>query len=256
MILCLDVGNTNIFGGVFQGENIELRFRYDTKQSSSSDQLGLFLSNVLIANTIDPKKIKQIAVCSVVPSTDYSLRAACKKYFRIDPFFIQSGTKTGLNLQVKNPNEVGADRIANAIAAISLYPKKNLIIIDLGTATTFCAITAEKRYLGGAIMPGIRIAMESLSSKTAKLSAVEIVKPIQAIGRDTASNIQSGLYYGQLGAMREMTKLFIEEQFAKQPPVIIGTGGFTHLFSEEKLFDIIVPDLVLYGLKLALELNN
>ena len=256
MILCLDVGNTNILGGVFQNENIELRFRYDTKPSSSSDQLGLFLRQVLSENSIDPDKIQQIAICSVVPSTDYSLRAACKKYFQIDPFFLQAGAKTGLKIQVKNTFEVGADRIANSIAAVNLYPKKNIIIIDLGTATTFCAITADKCYLSGAIMPGIRIAMESLSSKTAKLSAVEIVKPNQAIGRDTASNIQSGLYFGQLGAMREITKLFIEEVFKNERPIIIGTGGFTHLFFEDKIFDVVLPDLVLYGLKLALKNNS
>jgi type III pantothenate kinase len=256
MILCLDVGNTNIFGGVFLNENIELRFRYDTKQSSSSDQLGLFLRTVLNENSINPNKIKHIAICSVVPSIDYSLRAACKKYFQIDPFFLQAGVKTGLNIQVKNPAEVGADRIANAVAAVNLYPKKNIIIIDLGTATTFCAITTERCYLGGAIMPGIRTAMESLQSKTAKLSAVEIIKPNQAVGRATTCNIQSGLYFGQLGAMRELTRLFTEEIFNNKHPIIIGTGGFTHLFQEDKIFDVILPDLVLHGLKIALQINS
>jgi type III pantothenate kinase len=255
MILCLDVGNTNLFGGVFLRENLLLRFRYDTKQFGTSDQIGLFLKNVLRENKIDPEKIEKIAICSVVPNIDYSLTAACKKYFNIEPFTLRAGVKTGIKIKTNNPTEVGADRIADAIAAINLYPNKNIIVIGLGTATTFCALSREKEYLGGVIMPGIRISMEALSGNTAKLSAVEIIKPRTSVGRTTSEDIQAGLYYGQLGAMHEITKLMAEEVFANEKPMIIGTGGFSHLFQDSKIFDVVLPDLVLHGLRTALEYN-
>jgi type III pantothenate kinase len=255
MIICLDVGNTNIFGGVFQNEAIVLRFRYNTRHNSTSDELGLFLKEVLRENNIDHAKISHIAICSVVPSIDYSLHAACKKYFKIEPFNLHSGVKNGLNILCKPPEELGADRIATAIAATHNHPDQNLIVIDLGTATTFCAITRKRDYLSGAIMPGIKISMEALGANAAKLSAVEIVVPKIAVGRTTAENIQSGLYYGQLGAMRELIKRFTEEVFTDQPPVVIGTGGFAHLFQESEIFDFIEPDLVLHGLRIALKIN-
>jgi len=235
---------------------IMLRFRYDTKQNSTSDQVGIFLRSVLRENSINCNEIKQIGICSVVPSIDYSLRAACKKYFQIDPFFLQAGIKTGLKIQVKNPLEVGADLIATAIAATNCYPRKNIIIVDLGTATTFSAVTKEKCYLSGAIIPGIKIAMQSLQSNTAKLPSVEIIAPEQAIGRTNIANIQSGLYFSHLGAIREITTRFITEAFQDERPIIIGTGGFAYLFQETKIFDVILPDLVLDGIKLALYYNS
>src|SRR4051812_38031978 len=125
MILCLDVGNTQLYGGVFAGEKIQLRFRYPTQRGTTSDQAGIFLKNVLRENSIDFTAIKQIAICSVVPHMDYSLRSACIKYFNIDPFMLQAGVKTGLKIKYRNPLEVGADRIANAIAANKQFPQKN-----------------------------------------------------------------------------------------------------------------------------------
>lgn len=256
MILCLDVGNSHIFGGVFVDNQIELRFRHVTSHNTTSDQLGIFLKSVLQENNIPSNKIKDIAICSVVPHIDYSLRSACIKYFDIEPFILQAGVKTGLKIKYRNPLEVGADRIANAIAAISRYPKKDIIVIDFGTATTFCAITAEKDYLGGAILAGMRLSMNALQNSTAKLSAVEIVKPTAVVGRSTMENLQSGLYYGQLGVVREMTQRMMTEVFHKQKPILIGTGGFAHLFSEENIFTAIMPDLVLDGLRLALMANR
>jgi len=255
MILCLDIGNTNIFGGVWKDDKITLRFRYASKNTHTSDQLGIFLRQVLRENGLDPAKIKKISICSVVPNLDYSLRAACRKYFSIDPFFLQAGVKTGLKIQTHNPQEVGADLIATAIAAVNFYPKKNIIIIDMGTATTCCAMTADKRYLGGSIMPGIKIAMESLQSGTAKLPTVEILEPKTAIGHNTIDCIQSGLYFSHLGAIRELCANFTKEAFHNEKPLIIATGGFAYLFQEAKVYDIILPDLVLDGLRLALEMN-
>src|SRR5579871_4810272 len=132
MILCLDVGNTHIFGGVFDKDEIILRFRYDTKQPHTSDQIGVFFRSVLRENNIEASKIKQIAVASVVPSIDYSLRSACIKYFDAEPFVLQAGVKTGLKIKTEHPEKVGADLVAEAIAGVHRYPKKNLIIVDFG----------------------------------------------------------------------------------------------------------------------------
>src|SRR3989338_10384727 len=161
MILCLDVGNSHIFGGVFEKSSLKLQFRHDSNQQSTSDQLGVFLRAVLREHHLDPDHVKQIAISSVVPALDYSLRAACLKYFNIEPFLLKAGVKTGLNIKYRNPQEVGADRIANAIAATQSFPQRNIIIIDFGTATTFCAINASKAYLGGVIMPGVRLSVEA-----------------------------------------------------------------------------------------------
>lgn len=255
MILCLDIGNSQLFGGLYEKNKILLRFRYDSQFRSSSDQLGIFFRDVLRENNIDYHNIKHIAFCSVVPQLDYSLTAACIKYFNIEPFILQIGVKTGLKIKYRNTHEVGADRISNSIAAVKHFPDNNILIIDLGTATTFCAISAEKEYLGGAIMPGLRLSMESLQTNTAKLSSVPIIRPKICIGKSTSESIQSGLYYSQLGAMRELIEKSAEENFSGKKPIVIGTGGFAHLFNKEKIFDVILPDLVLEGLVLALGMN-
>ncbi|MCK5690540.1 type III pantothenate kinase, partial [Myxococcota bacterium] len=186
---------------------------------------------------------------------DYSLRSACIKYFSQDPFFLKAGVKTGLQIKTRNPHEVGADRIANAVGAEQLYPGKNLLIVDLGTATTIDAINDKRDYLGGAIAPGLRISMEALEKRTAKLTSTEIIKKPKALGRTSAESIQAGLYYGQLGMIRELCKSITREHFSQNKPIVIGTGGFVHLFEHEKIFDAIKPDLVLEGLMHTLELN-
>ncbi len=256
MVLCLDVGNSHIFGGVFEGEQLRMQFRYPSALQCTSDQLGVFFKSILRENQIDPSRIKQIAVCSVVPSLDYSLRASLIKYFSIEPFFLKAGVKTGLKINYKNTHEVGADRIADAIAAMRQFPDKNLIVIDLGTATTFDIISKERAYLGGVIIPGIHIAMKALNENTAKLPPVNILKPEAVIGQSTVSNIQSGLYYGHLGAMREILRVITLEQFQGETPIVIGTGGFAYLFEAEGIFNVIVPDLVLQGLRLSLQKNS
>lgn len=256
MILALDVGNSQIFGGVVDNDKIILRFRKTSKTGASSDEYGLFLRSVLRENGIDPKAIKEIALCSVVPEVVYSLRGACRKYFEITPFSLQPGVKTGLKIKYRNPIEVGADRIANSIAAVHLYPDRPLIIVDLGTATTFCAISEDKDYLGGVIIAGLRLSMEALEAKTAKLPSVEIIPMKETLGRSTTESLQSGLFYGHVGQIREITQRLTAECFPHQKPFIIGTGGFAGLFEKEKLFNVIHPDLVLTGLIQALKLNE
>jgi type III pantothenate kinase len=256
MILALDVGNSQIFGGIFENDKLKFRFRKTSKTGTSSDEIGLFLRSVLKENDVDHQSVKKIVLCSVVPEVVHSLKNACKKYFSLTPFVLQAGVKTGLKIHYRNPLEVGADRIANSIAAVNLHKEKNLIIIDLGTATTFCAITKNKDYLGGSIMAGLRLSMEALENQTARLPSVEITAIQEALGRSTAENIQSGLYFGHLGAMREMIARLSKECFADEKPFVIGTGGFSSLFEKEKIFDSIQPDLVLQGLLLSLKMNT
>lgn len=255
MILSIDVGNSHIYGGVFSGDEICLRFRL-TSATSTSDEIGIFLKSVLRENNCAPEEISSIAICSVVPQLDYSLRAACIKYFSTEPFFLQAGVKTGLNIKYRNPVDVGADRIANAIGATHRFPGKNLIIIDFGTATTFCAITGQKVYLGGAILPGVRLAVDALSNNTAKLPSVDIVKMEQAVGRSTIESIQSGVFYGALGACRELIERIKTEAFNDQDALVLATGGFASLFDKHGLYEHHLPDLVLQGVRLAAEMNS
>jgi len=254
MILCIDVGNSHIYGGVFADQEILLRFRL-TSKANTSDEFGIFLKNVLRENHCLPEKIRDIAICSVVPQLDYSLRSACVKYFAIEPFFLQAGVKTGLNIKYRNPTDVGADRIANAIAATHQFPGKNLIIMDFGTATTFCVVNAAKAYLGGVILPGVRLAVDALSRNTAKLPAVEIIKVDQVVGRSTIESIQSGVFYGALGACRELIAQIKRESLFKQDVLVLATGGFASLFDKQDLYDHHLPDLVLQGARLAAEMN-
>lgn len=255
MILCLDVGNSQIFGGVFVADELKFKFRHNTTTAASSDQFGLFLKNVLRENGLNPEEVREIALCSVVPHLLYSLRSACIKYFNLSPFTLEPGTKTGLKIEYKNPAEVGADRIANAIAAWNIYPKKDVVIVDFGTATTFCTITKDKSYKGGVIMAGLKVSMEALEERTAKLPNVEIVRPKEVLGLTTVSSIQSGLYFSHLYAVKGILEQVQAENLKGDKPVVLGTGGFARLFESENLFDAIEPDLVLKGLYFALKMN-
>ncbi len=255
MILCLDIGNSHIYGGVFEQDKLLLQFRKSSKSGASSDEFGLFLRGVLRENEIDPEGIRHIAVCNVVPEVQYPISAASQKYFGISPFILQAGVKTGLKIRYRNPLEVGADRIANAIAVTTLYPDEDVIIIDLGTATTFCLVTRDKSYQGGVILPGLKLSMTALSSGASRLGSVEIVKSEHCLGKATAESIQSGLYNGHLGAMREIITQIQQQELSGNPVRVIGTGGFTTLFSNAEIFDDIIPDLVLKGLFIAQKMN-
>jgi len=255
MILTLDFGNSQLFGGVFQEGELTVHFRKPSRPSPSSDELGLFLRAVLRENGRDPAGVTQIALCSVVPDAIYSMRSCCRKYFGIDPFILQAGAKTGLSIRYRNPLEVGADRIANALGAASLYPDRNLVIVDLGTATTFDVVRAGRTFLGGIILPGLRTSVEALETKTARLPNVEIVRATELVGRSTIECIQSGIYFGNLAAITELTTAIREQTFPGEPVLVIGTGGFSLLFEREQVFDVLLPDLVLLGLVRALALN-
>lgn len=255
MILTMDVGNTQIFGGVFDNDKILFRFRKSSKQGTSSDEIGVFLRGLLRENNIDYKKIEHVAICTVVPDVIHSLKNCSIKYFGKEPFILGPGVKTGLNIKYKNPLEVGADRIANSVAGVNLFPDKNLIIVDFGTANTFCAISKKKEYLGGVITPGLRISLEALSSKTAKLPVVEIKPMEKALSRTTIESIQAGLYFGNLAIIKDMITRIKDECFNGEEAYVIGTGGFSRLYEKENVFDEVISDLVLVGLNLALRIN-
>lgn len=256
MLLTIDIGNTHIFAGVFVDDQIQLRFRKASKASMTSDEYGLFFRQVLAENGVDSTQIEAIVISSVVPSVLYSINSACRKYFDVTPIILEAGVKTGLKVEVQHPREVGADRIANAVGVQHLYPEHHKIIIDYGTATTFCAMTKEAQWRGGLIVPGLRLAMEALEAKTAKLPPVEIKKPDVIVGRNTVENIQAGLYYAALGMTREVVTRIKDEFFNGEKTLVIATGGFSHMFSEEGLFDAIEPDLVLIGLWCVHQMNH
>src|ERR1700722_3270285 len=213
MLLCLDVGNSQIFGGVFDGETLRSTFRRTSSVRASSDEFGIFFKGVLRENGLDPDAITMAATCTVVPDVVHSLRNCFRKYFGFEPFVLQPGVRTGLKIGYRNPLEVGADKIANAVGAICRYPGKNLLIADFGTATTLCAVSRDKTYLGGIITPGIYASMELLESKTARLPAVEIVRPPEVLGRSTVESIQSGLYYGALATIKSLAAAVTQEHF-------------------------------------------
>ena len=256
MILCLNIGNANLTGGVFDGSALMLEFRRSAQPRISADEFGLFLRGVLQSNDIVPTAVRKIAFCSVLPEATYSLTHACRKYFSIEPFVIRSGVRTGLKIRYHNPQEVGADRIANAMAAIHRYPETDLVVVGFGTATTFCAIGADKTYHGGVILPGVRTSLAGLVAHAARLSSVEITPMKHVLGRSTAESIQSGLYYGQIGMVREIIGRIGDEVFRGKRPYVVGTGEFAGLFEPAGLMDVVHPELVLEGLYLALTMNT
>ncbi len=254
MLLTLDVGNSQIFCGVWDGEELRATFRRTSSIRASSDEFGTFFRTTLRENGVDPGEIEMAGLCSSAPDAVHSLRNCFRKYFKFEPFLLQPGVKTGLKIRYRNPLEVGADRIANANGALGQFPGRNLIIVDFGTATTLCAVTKEREYLGGIITPGLQISMAALESQTSRLPAVEIVRPAQVLGRSTVESIQSGLYYGALATVRSLAAAVTRENFAAEAPLVIGTGGFGRLFDDENLFDAFVPELPLLGLRRAVEM--
>jgi type III pantothenate kinase len=256
VLLTLDVGNSQIFCGVYDGEELRVTFRRTSGIRASSDEFGTFFRTTLRENGVDPAEIDMAAICSVAPDAVHSLRNCFRKYFRFEPFLLQPGVKTGLKIRYRNPLEVGADKIANAIAALQRFPGRNLLIVDFGTATTLCAVNKEKEYLGGIITPGVQISMAALESQTARLPVVEIVRPSEVLGRSTVESIQAGLYFGTLATVRSLAAAVTNEHFAKEEPVLVGTGGFGRLFEKEDLFDDFVPELPLIGLRIAWQMSR
>ena len=253
MLLCIDIGNTTVTLGVFEGTRLVTTLRIATDTRKLADEYGLVVSTLLLQKGIDPSTVNAISLCSVVPQLTVEFGEACRGYFNVDPTTVTVGIRTGLRINYDSPRDVGSDRIVDAVAASKLYDPP-LIIVDFGTATVFDAVSHDGTYLGGAIFPGINVAAESLFHSTAQLRRVELVAPKSAIGQNTTHALQSGLVLGYASMVTGMVARFKKE--LGQDATVIGTGGLAEIIAREtQVFDVINPDLTLIGLRLIHEMN-
>lgn len=252
MILLVDVGNTNIVLGINKGNEYIASWRISTDAKKTSDEYWIQITQLFAQNNITTKDIKGIIISSVVPNVMHSLENMIRKCFKIEPMIVGPGLRTGINIKYDNPKEVGADRIVNAVAAIEIY-KRPVIIIDFGTATTFCAVTGSGDYLGGCIVPGIKISSDALFERAAKLPRVELEVPKNIICKNTITSMQSGILYGYIGQTEYIVAKMKNEMMQKnQPePFVIATGGLANLIAKEtRLINHVDTELTLEGLKI------
>lgn len=254
MIFVLDVGNTNTVLGVYDEDILKYHWRIETSRNKTEDEYGMVIKSLLQHEGLSFDQFDGIIISSVVPPIMFALERMCKKYFGIKPLIVGPGIKTGLNIKYENPREVGADRIVNAVAGIQEYGSP-LIIVDFGTATTYCYINEDKQYMGGAIAPGINISTEALYSKAAKLPRIEINRPDGIIGKNTVSAMQSGILYGYVGQVEGIVNR-IKAQ-SNLEPTVIATGGLATLIANEStVIDVVEPFLTLKGLQLIYKRNR
>jgi len=254
MLLAVDIGNTSTTLGVFDGEKLRATWHMATGVHRMSDEYAALLLNLLRQQGLDTTDIKAVALCSVVPPLIATFEELFKRYFNIEPLVVGTGVKTGVSIRMDNPREVGADRIADAAAAHHLYGGP-VILIDLGTATTFGIISKEGDYIGGIIATGIATAAEALFTRTAQLPRVELAHPKHVIGTNTVTAIQSGIIYGYASLVEGMLTRIQKELGVKAK--VVATGGYAGLIAKEtKVIDVVNPDLTLIGLRLIYELNK
>ncbi len=254
MLLAIDIGNTNITFGVFEGEQLRATWRMATNVNQMADEYAALLLNLLHYQSLETSDIKEVALCSVVPSLIATFGELFQRYFHISPLVVGAGVKTGVRIRMDNPREVGADRIVNAAAAHHLYSGP-IIIADLGTATTFDTVSEEGDYLGGAIAPGINTAAEALFARASALPQVELVHPKQAIGTNTIAAMQSGIVFGYVGLVEGIVARIRQELGGKAK--VVATGGYAGLIARETtVIDEVNPDLTLIGLRLIYLMNK
>lgn len=258
MILLVDVGNTNIVLGVYNNDKYLAGWRISTDTKKTSDEYSIQVMQLFDQNELNPKHVKGIIISSVVPNIMHSLENMVRKSFNIEPIIVGPGIKTGINIKYDNPKEVGADRIVNAVAAHEIYDK-DLIIIDFGTATTYCAITKEGNYLGGCISPGIKIASDALFERAAKLPRIELEVPKNIICKNTITSMQAGILYGYIGQVEYIVKKTKEEMMnmGLDNPLVIATGGLANTIARHtEVIDEVKGDLTLEGLRIIYEKNK
>lgn len=253
MILVFDIGNTNMVLGVFDGEELIANWRISTERERTADEYGMLLINLFQYANLEMSKIEAVVVSSVVPPLMRNLERMSKRYFNLSPMVVGPGIKTGMPIKMDNPREVGADRIVNAVAAYSVYDGP-LIIVDFGTATTFCAVNEKGEYIGGVIAPGIGISTEALFAKAAKLPRVELKRPPSVLGKNTIHGMQSGIIFGYAGLVDEIVKRIKKEIGACK---VIATGGLADLIAKESsTITKVEPFLTLLGLRLIYQRNR
>jgi type III pantothenate kinase len=255
VLLALDVGNTNVTIGVFEGDAVRATWRIATDVERLADEYAVTLLGLLRTADIPTDAIQQAVMASVVPDLAPIFEQLCRRYFGVEPLVIGTGTRTGVRILYDNPREVGADRIVDVVAALHLYGPPPLIIVDFGTATVFDAVSADGDYLGGAIAPGIGISSEALYERAAKLYRVELERPKTAIGKNTVAAIQSGTLYGYVGLLEGVVERFRAELGGTAR--VIATGGWAELLAREtNVFDAVDANLTLTGLRLLHEMNT
>ena len=255
MLLVINVGNTNIILGVYDGKKLLAHWRLGTVKERTSDEFGAFFMDFFRNENLEVSSIEAVVIASVVPPIMYSLEHAVRKYIKTEPILIGPGIKTGINIKYENPRELGADRIVNAVAACEIYGGP-VIVVDFGTATTFNAISSKGEFLGGVICPGIKISAEALFQRTAKLPRIELSKPESVIGRNTAVSMQAGIFHGYVGQVNHIVNK-IKKEMKEEKIKVIATGGLARLIaSEAESIDEINGHLTLEGLRIIYEKNK
>ena len=255
MLLVVDVGNTNITLGVFDGDELNGTFRMTTKLPRTSDEYGIELRQLIECQGLKSTDITDIIVASVVPDVMHSLGSAMIKYFGIKPMIVSAGIKTGIKVATENPKQVGADRIVDAVAAYQIYGGP-VIVIDFGTATTYDIVGPDGTFEGAVIAPGIRTSAQALWGHAAMLPAIDIRKPASIMGKETVSSMQAGIVYGQIGQVEYIVKK-IREESGYLDAKVVASGGLGNIIAKETDYiDYYDPQLTLKGLKMIFEKNK
>ncbi len=252
MLIALDVGNTNITIGVFDGEDLRCTLRITTKLPRTSDEYGIILKNLLRENEIDPGRIDSAIISSVVPGVMYSLRNGLFKYFHVEPLVVEPGVRTGINIVTENPSQIGADRIVDAAGAFAKYGGP-VLVLDFGTATTYDLVDGKGQFLCGVTAPGIRTAARALWQDAAKLPEIEIKMPNSILAKETITSMQAGLVYGQIGQTEYIIKKMREESGLAGIKVVATGGMGAMIAAETALIDIYDATLTLDGMRLIYE---
>lgn len=254
MLLVIDVGNTNIVLGIFKDQELVDHWRVSTDRLRTTDEYGVLIRHLFYLNGVNSEEIDAIIISSVVPPVMPTLERMCQRYFGLMPLVISPGVKTGMDIKYDNPREVGADRIVNAVAAYEKFGGP-VIIIDFGTATTFCAVDKKGTYLGGAICPGIGISTDALVQRTAKLPRIEVVQAEKVICRNTVESMQAGVFYGFVGQVDGIVTRMRRELGCKAK--VVATGGLAAIVAPATdAIDVVEPMLTLEGLKIIYDRNN